>query len=219
MSKIENQIPTLNLGALDNEYSALMQILETYLSLYVMTCIPVIVDKYEKGFVNVKPVLQKGNSEGKAIPITDDDIIYNVPLMKIKPNGWQFNYIAKKGDYGLLIASKYDISKYKKEHKEVSIGSRRMFSLSDGFYLPLDWDNEENDVGLVLSKGNTNLTLKENEVSIKGTTVNVEATTANINASEVNLGSGVGLGVARIGDTVDLQTGKITTGSVSVKAS
>jgi hypothetical protein len=216
--KIENKLPNINLGAEDNIYSALMQIIETYLNLYITTCIPVIVDKYEKGFVDVKPVLKKTTVDGQPIKITDDDIIYNVPMMKLKSNGWKLNFIAKKGDYGLLIASKYDISNYKKEHKETELGSHRTFSLSDSFYLPLDWDGEENESGFVISKGNTELTLGENDVTIKGTTVNVNADTANINSGSVNLGMGVGQGVARIGDEVDLQTGKIITGSAFVKA-
>ena len=217
--KAENKVPNLNIGALDNDYSALMQIIETYLGLYVMTCEPVVVDKYEKGFVDVKPVLRRKTTEGKPIEITDDDMIYNVPMMKIKANGWELNCIAKKGDYGLLICSKFDISNYKKEHKEADVGSRRTFGLSDGFFLPFDWNTEENESGFVISQGGTNLTLGKNEVTITGTTVNITATTANIQATSVNLGTGIGAGVARIGDEVDLETGLIKTGSLSVKAS
>lgn len=215
--KMENKLPNINLGAEDNIYSALMQIFETYLGLYVMTCIPVTVNNYNDGFVDVKPVLKKTTVNGQTIDITDDDIIYNVPLMKIKANGWKLNFNAKKGDLGLLVASKYDISNFKKEHKEAIINSRRMFSLSDGFYLPLDWDTS-NESGFVISKGNTELTLTENDVTVKGTTVNIQADIANIDAVSVNLGTGVGAGVARIGDEVDLQTGKIITGSTFVKA-
>lgn len=215
--KMENKLPNINLGAEDNIYSALMQIFETYLGLYVMTCIPVTVNNYNDGFVDVKPVLKKTTVNGQTIDITDDDIIYNVPLMKIKANGWKLNFNAKKGDLGLLVASKYDISNFKKEHKEAIINSRRMFSLSDGFYLPLDWDTS-NESGFVISKGNTELTLTENDVTVKGTTVNIQADIANIDAVSVNLGTGIGAGVARIGDEVDLQTGKIITGSAFVKA-
>lgn len=218
MSKIENSIPTLNLGALNNDFSAIMQILETYLGLYVTTCIPVIVEDYKNGKVDLKPVLIKKTIDGNEIKITDDDIIHNVPMMKIKANGWKLNFIAKKGDYGLLICSKFDITNYIDKHEPAPVGSNRTFSLSDGFYLPLDWDNEEDESGFVISKGNTELTLGENEVTIKGTTVNVNADIANINSGSVNLGMGVGQGVARIGDEVDLQTGKIITGSAFVKA-
>lgn len=201
-----NYLPNINPGALSDEFTAYMQLVESYLSLYVMTCTPVTVVKYENGFVNVKPVLRKANSTGDVLDITDDDIIYNLPMLKLKANGWVFDFKAQEGDYGLLLSTKYDISEYKKAHEESNIGSRRMFST--GFYLPLDWTTTDNN-GLTLSKGNTSVSLEENTITIKGATVNVEADT-------VNLGGDGGLGVARIGDSVE--DGKITTGSSKVKA-
>lgn len=201
-----NYLPNINPGALSDDFTALMQVFESYLNLYVMTCTPVIVVNYENGFVDVKPVLRKSNSTGDVIDITDDDIIYNLPMLKLKANGWGFDFKAQKGDYGLLLAMKYDISKYKKAHEESDVGSRRMFST--GVYLPLDWTTTDKE-GLTLSKGDTSVTIEENTITIKGTTVNVEADT-------VNLGGEGGLGVARIGDSVE--NGKITTGSTKVKA-
>ena len=217
MSKVKNTIPNMGLGALDNDYSALLTIIQSFLSLYVMTCQPVKVVSSKDGFVNLQPVLRKTTTIGENIPITDNDIIYNVPLLKFSANGWKINFTAKAGDLGLLICSKYDISNYKKAHNESQVGSSRVFSLSDGFYLPLDW-NVVDEEGFVISKDNTVLTLKTSGVKIQGGTVDIEALTANVNASSVNLGGSGGLGVARIGDTVDLSTGKIITGSSIVKA-
>ena len=214
---VKNRIPNIGLGALDNDYSALLTIIQSFLSLYVMTCQPVKVVSSKDGFVNLQPVLRKTTTTGENIPITDNDIIYNVPLLKFSANGWKINFKANAGDLGLLICSKYDISNYKKEHKESQVGSARVFSLSDGFYLPLDW-NISDDEGFVISKDNTILTLTTSGVKIQGGTVDIEALTANVNASSVNLGGSGGLGVARIGDSVDLSTGKIITGSSIVKA-
>ena len=214
---VKNRIPNMGLGALDNDYSALLTIIQSFLSLYVMTCQPVKVVSSKDGFVNLQPVLRKTTTTGENIPITDNDIIYNVPLLKFSANGWKINFKAKAGDLGLLICSKYDISNYKKDHKESQVGSARVFSLSDGFYLPLDW-NISDDEGFVISKDNTILTLMTSGVKIQGGTVDIEALTANVNASSVNLGGSGGLGVARIGDSVDLSTGKIITGSSIVKA-
>lgn len=214
---VKNRIPNMGLGALDNDYSALLTIIQSFLSLYVMTCQPVKVISSKDGFVNLQPVLRKTTTTGENIPITDNDIIYNVPLLKFSANGWKINFKANAGDLGLLICSKYDISNYKKDHKESQVGSARVFSLSDGFYLPLDW-NISDDEGFVISKDNTILTLTTSGVKIQGGTVDIEALTANVNASSVNLGGSGGLGVARIGDSVDLSTGKIITGSSIVKA-
>lgn len=217
MSKASNTIPNMGLGALDNDYSALLTIIQSFLSLYVMTCQPVKVVSCKEGFVNLQPVLTKTTTTGENIPITDNDIIYNVPLLKFSANGWKINFKANAGDLGLLICSKYDISNYKKSHNESQVGSARVFSLSDGFYLPLDW-NVVDDEGFVISKDNTSLTLTTSGVKIQGGTVDIEALTANVNASNVNLGGSGGMGVARIGDSVDLSTGKIITGSSIVRA-
>lgn len=217
MGIVKNKIPNIRLSAKNNNFNSLMEVIENYLGLYVMTCQPVVVFSYDKGFVNVKPVLIRTNSTGDEIDITDNDIIYNVPIMKFSSNGWKINFNAKEGDLGLLISSKFDISNYKKNHEASVVGSRRMFSVSDGFYLPLDW-NTENEEGLVISKGSTELTLNENSITISGDEININATTANIVADEINLGGDDGFGVARIGDEVDLDTGLIKTGSSKVKA-
>lgn len=239
MAGVENKIPNLNMGALENDFNALMQIIETYLGLYVMTCIPVIVESFDEGLVSLKPVLRRTTSTGDEISITDDDIVYKVPVLKIKANGWQFKFNAKKGDFGLMICSKYDITKYKEEHSESVVGSRRMFNIADGFYLPMDWEQEDEE-GFIIKKGSTELKLEEKKIIIKADDVNIDCKNAKVDAEsvkvnadsvdvdansvdvksvDVNIGSGVGFGVARIGDEVDLSTGKIITGSLTVKAS
>ena len=246
MAGIKNKIPNFRATYREGDFNAFMDMIESYLGLYVMTCIPVVVVSFDKGFASVKPVLIRTNSTGEEIEITDKDKVYNIPVMKLSANGWKFNFNVKEGDFGLLICSKYDTSNFKKNHKESVVKSRRMFSVSDGFFLPLDWD-EESEEGFVIEKEDTSLILKSDGVTIKGSTVNVEAETANINADKVdvkgdsvdvkgdsvnvvadsvdvdsenvNIGSGTGFGVARIGDEVDLLTGKILTGSSIVKAS
>ena len=60
--------------------------------------------------------------------------------------------------------------------------------------------------------------ITENSVNITTETANITATQVDINASAVNIGGDGGQGVARIGDSVDLTTGLITTGSTVVKA-
>ena len=220
MSKVKNIIPNMGLGALDNDYSALLTIIQSFLSLYVMTCQPVKVVSSKDGFVNLQPVLRKTTTTGENIPITDNDIIYNVPLLKFSANGWKINFTAKAGDLGLLICSKYDISNYKNAHKESQVGSSRVFSLSDGFYLPLDW-NVVDEEGFVISKDNTVLTLTTSGVKIQGGTVEVEAMTANINATTINLGGMGGKAIALDGDDVMAGTtviGKVKASSITTKA-
>lgn len=217
MAGIKNKIPNIRTTYKDGDFNAFMDLIEAYLGLYVMTSIPVEVVSFEKGFACVKPILIRTNSTGEEIEITEKDNVFNIPVMKLSANGWKLRFNVKEGDFGLLICSKYDTSNFKKNHNESVVNSRRMFSISDGFFLPLDWD-DKNENGFVIEKDDTSLILNENGVTIKGTTVNVEATTANIKASSVNLGGESGSGVARIGDEVDLNTGIIRTGSSLVKA-
>jgi phage baseplate assembly protein V len=67
--------------------------------------------------------------------------------------------------------------------------------------------------GLVIDAAELNVTIQN------AANVTVNASTAvTVNAPTVNLGGTGGLAVARVGDTVDLGTGKILTGSTKVKA-
>lgn len=220
MKTVKNNFPNQNLGSWQTGYNALLQMIETYLQKYVCTAQPMQVVNYQDGFVSLKPVLGMKMINGQNIPITDEDILYNVPVIKLKANGWKMDFSCSQGDFGLLIASKYDITSYKENgsHAIKPVYSPRMFSFSDGFFLPLDF-NTANEQGFVISKGDTSLQFTENSATITATTVNVSATTANIDADSVNLGGEGGLGVARIGDSVNLNTGKIVSGSTKVKAS
>lgn len=220
VQEVKNRIPSIGLGATNNDYNALLSIIRSFLGLYVMTCQPVQVVSSSNGFVNLKPVLTKTNTTGQTIPITDNDIIYNVPLLKFSANGWKINFKANVGDLGLLICSKYDISNYKKNHATSQVGSARVFSLSDGFYLPLDW-NVVDDEGFVISKDNTSLTLTTSGVKIKGGTVDIEAMTANVNATNINLGGSGGKAVALDGDDVmsgGSVIGQVKASSITTKA-
>lgn len=212
--------PNINQGVWQTGYNALVQMIESYLKKYVGTVLPMQVVSYKNGFVSLKPVLGMKSPDGEDVAITDKDIIYNIPVVKLKANGWNMDFSCSQGDFGILIVSKYDITNYKEngDHAIKSVYSPRMYSLSDGFFLPLDF-NTTNEQGFVISKGNTSLQFTENSATITATTVNVSATTANIDADSVNLGGEGGLGVARIGDSVNLNTGKIVSGSTKVKAS
>ena len=58
---------------------------------------------------------------------------------------------------------------------------------------------------------------KDLTINVKNATINASES-ASVISPVVNLGTDTGFGVARIGDSVDLITGKITTGSSIVKA-
>lgn len=220
MTSFKAKAPDMNLGSWQTGYNALIQIIESYIHKNICTAQPMQVVSYSNGCVSLKPVLKLKTLNGDVLPITDDDILYNVPVIKLKANGWSMDFSCSEGDFGLLIATQYDISNYKAngEHKVDEVYSLRSYSYSDGFFLPLDF-NTSNEAGLKISKGSTSLQFTENSATLTATTVNVSATTVNIEADSVNLGGEGGQPVARVGDSVDINTGKITTGSSKVKAS
>ena len=207
---MKSDIPQIDLPAFNNNFGALEYILKSYINGNVYTCQPVEVVKAHDGLVDVKPLLINTTVTGEKIPITDNDIIYNIPFMKFKGKYFNLSLKAEKDDKGLLIAIMRDISKYKKDHKQSVIGSKRAYSSSDGVFLPFDFD-DENGGGISFQNTNAGINIGED-------TVTINCQTANITAEIVNIGGENGMGVARIGDSVDLETGKITTGSTKVKA-
>ena len=213
MALSRNNTPNVQQNALNDEFSALQAILRSYLASNVGTVLAVEVVAVKGAYVDVKSVTQRQTTSGETI---ENMVIYNIPVMSIVGADIEISLNVAVGNKGLLIANKWDISNYKRTHTTAKIGSGRTFDYSDGFFLPLDFGNVFD--GINLKKGNTSLQITENSVNITTETANITATQVDINASAVNIGGDGGQGVARIGDSVDLTTGLITTGSTVVKA-
>ena len=213
MALSRNNTPNVQQNALNDEFSALQAILRSYLASNVGTVLAVEVVAVKGAYVDVKSVTQRQTTSGETI---ENMVIYNIPVMSIVGADIEISLNVAVGNKGLLIANKWDISNYKRTHTTAKIGSGRTFDYSDGFFLPLDFGNVFD--GINLKKGNTSLQITENSVNITTETANITATQIDINASAVNIGGDGGQGVARIGDSVDLTTGLITTGSTVVKA-
>lgn len=220
---MKTNVPQIELGAYSDRFSAMQHILNSYVNNNIFTCMPVEVVEVVGNKVNVKPLVAKKTLTNEVIEITDDDIIYNIPVMQIKGSKIEIKVEITAGDKGILLACMRDISNYKNTHQKTEVASNRTFSQSDGLFLPLDFI-DDNPQSVSISYGQTNLILNENSVtincenaSVNASSVDVSADTVNIEGSSINLGSG-GVGVARIGDSVDLETGKITSGSSVVKA-
>lgn len=104
-------------------------------------------------FANVKPLIAKYDTLGKQIPITDADIIPNVPICQPYGANGRFQFQVAPGDQGLLIACNWDASKYKAAHTIAPVGSGRMFNWSDGFFIPLDFQDVPD--GLLIDNGSS----------------------------------------------------------------
>lgn len=214
--------PNYNLSAGEVEYAGEMQKIASYLFNNVDTVQPVevvSVAQSEQGqnvYVNVKPVLQQNTTTGADIPITDADIIYNVPLMMFYGNGCEFSFTVTAGDKGLLIASKFDISVYKKLKKTAPLGGLKMFRFNSSFYLPFDFAPHGNNI--VIRNQDTKIEVMPKSIIITTTDATINASnsivattkTATINAQEVNLGGTGGQPIARVGDAVQVN---VTSGS------
>lgn len=194
MSKIN--VPTYNPADLDTLFGIFQLFMRQYLNSWLATLQPVeIVSIGESNrFVNVKPLIEQYGNTNKIIPITDADIIYNIPVMQPFGANGEMRFSPTVGDQGLLITGNFDISKYKQTKQTAPQGSSRAFNWADGFFLPLSFQDAPE--GFLLKN-------QASSVSILPTLITLVAET-------VNLGDSGGVGVARMGDEVTVE---ITSGS------
>lgn len=205
-----------------NEYSGLVFLIESIVNkVNTMEIVKVVEVDSANNKLTVIPVVKKASVENEAVPESN---IYGVKYF-----GWQFGENAIKavpevGDIGVLVVSKRDISSI----NSGIVATNRKFCLADGIYIgglcgfnktPTQFI-EFNSNGISVTTPTT-LSVSAKDVDIQATgNVTVTATTkANVIAKEVILGSANGAAaVARVGDVVDLSSGKITSGSTIVKA-
>lgn len=209
--QIERNAPNFNPGALTDFYTAVQQAISDYLMNYVATCIPVevvAVNKENNQFVTVKPVLQSMEMNGQILPITEQNYYTNIPMMTMFGNSCEISFNVSPGDKGLLIACKFDIGNYKQTQTTATKPSRRRFSFSDGFFLPLNF--QQKSEGVIVRNGETVLNLLPESITMTTKTVEVNADTATVNAQAVQLGGAGGEAIARVGDSVEVN---VTSGS------
>lgn len=202
---MSNNFPNIKPSDAETDFGALQFLIKQYLSLNIGTVQPVEVVSVKDAYVNVKPLIQNIDTQGRVVGITDDDILYDIPAMKFCAGNCKIDYVPTRGDQGLLIAAKMDISKFKKNKQPASVGSFRQFNWADGFFLPLSFQSSS---GFIISNEQSTIELTSSTININGGTINL--------TGNVNLGGAGGAAVARVGDSV--VNGKITTGSASVTA-
>ena len=229
-------LPSYRPSSLDTDWAAMQQILSDYMNRSVDTVIPVKVFSLVEGsnaLINVQPVLLAETTAGEVLPLGIDDVIYNVPVMMFFGKNSQISFELQAGDRGLLFAAKKDISLYKETHQDARTGTDRTFSFSDGFFLPVDFQNV--DSGIIFRNNQTKITITDGAIDIAGNgpvsisctdasvtasgnavltagadaqvaasgTATVTAATVNVNG-DVNLGAEGGQPVARVGDAVQV---------------
>lgn len=217
-----NNTPAYNPAELQTEAGVLQLFLRQFLNASMGTVQPVSVSAVSEDgqFVDVLPLIMQRDTQNKAIPVTAEDTLYKIPVMKFAGGGCFINYMPQAGDIGLLAACKFDITHFKMAKAAAEVGSLRQFNWADGFFIPLSFNSGAE--GLVIANGATTITLLPESVTVNTQTVNITASTANVTAGAVNLGGEGGQGVARIGDAVavdpNTHKGTITAGSQTVKS-
>ena len=109
-----NNIIGGNIGQGSDIVTAFQTLMKNYFMNYIDTVQPVeVVSVNEDGTVNVKPLLQDMTTSGKLLEITDDDIIYNIPVMMLTGSNCNLVFNVDTGNKGLLLACQFDISNFK----------------------------------------------------------------------------------------------------------
>lgn len=207
-------VPSYTPAELDGLFEIFSLFVRQYLGSWLATVQPVEIASIGESnrFVNVKPLIEQYDSTNELIPITETDVVYNIPVMQPLGANGEMSFNPSVGDKGLLIAGNFDISNYKKTQNTAPVGSSRSFNWSDGFFLPVSFHDTED--GLFFRN-------KESSVKILPALV-------SIISQAVNLGGEGGQGVARLGDEVTVEVtsgssagtwkGTITSASSVVKA-
>lgn len=84
------------------------------------------------GFVDVLPLVQQTDAEGRGI---NSVTIYNLPYFRLQGGANAVIIDPQVDDIGLAIFASRDISKTKRTKKEGPPSTRRQYDLSDGLYL------------------------------------------------------------------------------------
>lgn len=199
---------------------------------YSLTALPVVSYMKLQGFAS--DGVSWDDIEPAAISIGADGLasVNQKPVFIFRGGGCDITLPVSIGDKGLLLSCKYDPSAYFETHDLSPTSSCRLFSLSNGVFLPLDFGYSPN--GITLRNGASSIVLKAREiiltaaenteenpsssslvltpsslsgvvqgsVSVQADSCEVRAQSACVEAQAVSLGGPGGSGIARIGDTV-----------------
>ena len=218
MTKVTTSLTAEDLASRVN---SLQYIIYNMIDNTVKTIMIVKVVKVNGDRIDVENVIQDLSNDGEPI---GNYIIPSVRYLK-----WQYgknclDAVPEIGDIGLLLVSKQDTSGLNKEGESI-VQSDGIFNLGSGIYIgglfgmnqdPTQFIHfEDNKIDIT---GTGTININAPTVNVNTTTATIKATTSTIEATTVNLGGEGGEAVARVGDSIDVVTGKITGGSSIVKA-
>ena len=202
-----NNIIGGNIGQGSDIVTAFQTLMKNYFMNYIDTVQPVeVVSVNEDNTVNVKPLLQDMTTSGKLLEITDDDIIYNIPVMMLTGSNCSLVFNVDTGNKGLLLACQFDISNFKETGQASPKKTNRTYSYSDGFYLPLTILNTKPET-MILTYGKSSISIKDGQIDVIGG----DNSTINVTAKEVNVTADV-----KVTGNIEA-TGDVKAGNISLK--
>lgn len=120
----------------------------------------------DRKFVDILPVLKNATTNGKEIEITDNDTVYNIPIMMPFGGSNGISYSLDVGDIGILLSCKFDISNFKKEKTDSVIASSRFYNKANGVFIPLDFNSIVSS-GFKIFSGNTFIHMEHEKIKIE----------------------------------------------------
>jgi len=139
------------------------------------TALPVIVEKYDsdKRTVNAVPAIKvkMGNNTYKQLPV-----ITGVPVAFGGTSKLVIHYPIEKGDTGAVIFFERDVSEWLISGDISKVGSVRMHSLSDGFFIPGIYSEKnipKSGDGLYIEYEGAKIKISGGEVDINDGALNV----------------------------------------------
>lgn len=103
-------------------------------------------------------------------------IINNLLVCVPYSKEWTLNFKLSKGDKGLCLVSKKDISLYKQNGNACVKNTNRVFDINDSIFIPCSlYDRESNDVDFIIKdkNGGRLIEFKEEELIIKANKIKV----------------------------------------------
>jgi len=141
---MNSNVPNNNPSRESDFFSALRQVIRTYLSDNVCTVDLVEIAKVaDDGTLDLMPVLERVTTTGETLSNTGDDLICGIKPFYFVGGGCEISIPVNVGDLGLLLACKFDISSFIQTHAIAAVDSMRQFDRSNGVFLPFDFFAEK----------------------------------------------------------------------------
>jgi hypothetical protein len=165
--------------------------------------------------VQVQILVQILDTVGNAI---DRQQVASIPVLQLGGGGFMMNVPIKTGDFGWICANDRDISNFLASYTNGRPATDRMFSFSDGLFIPHQMtnfniaDSDADNLVLQSIDGTTKISIGDGIVKIivPSTTTPSIPTEIDVTATGVNI-----LGILNVSSTLNAAGGLVVTGNVT----